>query len=125
MNMRQWTPVLIAVVVILAGCGGAPPKLDLRYPGGETDAAFDLVNASDGTWSEVRVEVRAMRPDGVEAPCADERFPTWPAGAARALRKCPGEKLLVTLSVGGEQAHYVFAEGTLYRKLGRREIPVR
>ena len=122
--MRHWASVAIAVAVILAGCGGPPPDLKLRYPGGETDAGFDLVNASQGAWSEVRLEVRAMRPDGIEETCAEKRFPTWPAGAAMTVPKCPGEKLLITVVVADEQAYYVFAEGTLYRKIGRREIPV-
>ena len=116
--------VMVPLVCALAGCGSQPPEITVSYPGQEDDSSFHLVNASDGEWTDVRVVLRAMRPDGIEEQCAQEHFPSWRPGSAQVLPKCPGEKMLITIETGGGQAFFVFAEGKLFRKIGRKEIPL-
>jgi hypothetical protein len=115
---------MISFYVALAGCGGTPPEIKVSFSGNETPSSFELVNASSQDWTDVTVVVREIRPDGIEAAYATEQFAVWSAGVAQELPKCQGEKTLVTIETGGQMASFVFAEGKLFQKFGRREILV-
>ena len=118
--------VMSAVVIVLlgSGCGGPPPALEVSYAGAAEGDSFRLVNASAEPWADVRVLVRGMRPDGVENECAVEEMNVWHPGDAVTLPRCGDEKTLVTIETRDQKGFFVVAAGKLYRKLGRREIPV-
>jgi len=126
--MGRLTVVGIAVALVagaLAGCGGPPPELEVSYRAGADKSSFGLVNASAEEWSDVQVLVRGLRPDGIESECAEKRIEAWSPGDAQTLPRCGDEKTLITIETGGQRAFFVLGGDTLYRKLGRREIPLK
>jgi hypothetical protein len=109
----------VALALVLAACGGgAEITVTLQEVG--AGGSFGLVNRSPAGWSDVRVRVTG---DSGGGPCYDQVVSGWAPGELRTLPRC-GERTLVSIEVGGQQAELVYANGKLYRKLGRREIPV-
>ena len=110
-----------ALLALLAtGCGGGG-GVELGLAPDPSPGAFALVNRTPDTWSEVRVRVTG---DDHAGPCHDAVLPRWPAGEARSFPRC-GDRTLVAVTVRGKETFFVVAGATLYRKLGRKEIPVR
>jgi hypothetical protein len=82
---------------------------------------FVLENASDGTLSDVRVEVQGLRPDGADEVCQEATFVQWAAGEGKTFKRC-GEKTRVRIRAGERSATFVVAGSALFQRIGRREI---
>ena len=108
----------VALGLALAACGGA--EITVALQGGGGGESFGLVNRSPKGWSGVRVRVTG---DSGGGSCFDQVVPSWAPGEVRDLPRC-GDRTLVAIEVSGKQAELVYANGMLYRKLGRREVPV-
>lgn len=117
---RALLPAIVAVVVLTVACGG-PEPVELGLDPGAPGEAFGLVNRTDSVWLQVRVRVTG---DGGAGACFDGVVDSWGPGETRGFPRC-GDRTLVALTVDGQEAFFVVGGGTLYRKLGRREIPVR
>ncbi len=121
----RW-PVDLCLTVAACGllaCGGQPEPIKLSYGGSDGRDSFRVANASPSDWAEARVAVAALRLDGVEQPCHEQTFASWPVGLQQTLPRC-GEKTLITLQVGGQTATFTVSGDSLYQRLGRREIKV-
>jgi hypothetical protein len=116
--------LVITLSLVLTGCGGEPPEVKVSYQAGDDRSSFQLQNASGQEWSEVKVLFRRLRPDGIETECATRKYEEWPAGIWVKLPRCEGDRTLITIETGGQQAFFVLAGDKLYRKFGRREVPV-
>ncbi len=119
MTGRSWL-VVVGLALLCSACGGST-DLKVSLAPGDGEGAFALVNRSDGAWDGARVRVTG---DGPTATCFDQAVASWPAGEARSFPRC-GDRTVIALEVDGARADLVLASGTLYRKLGRREIPIR
>jgi hypothetical protein len=126
MNRSRAGAVLLVITLslVLAGCGGKPLEVKVAYQAGD-QSSFQLQNASGQEWPEVKVLLRRMRPDGIEAECATRQYEEWPAGTWVELPKCEGDRTLITIETGGQQAFFVLAGNELYQKFGRRQVPVK
>jgi len=117
----------LAAVLALGACGAeSSPELAIsvrtvRDPAGQQ--ALVLSNATGNTWSDVRMVVEAVEADGSATPCGADRIATWAPGQEQRTKAC-GDKTRITLETGGASAQFVVADGRLFRKLGRKEIPV-
>lgn len=122
--MTDNTRAPVATVVVLAlltmSCGG-PTPVELGLDPGAPGETFGLVNRTTSPWSQVSVRVTG---DGGAGACFDGVVATWGAGETQTFPRC-GDRSVVALTVDGQEAFFVVGGGTLYRKLGRREIPVR
>ena len=116
------TALLLITVASLISCGGGAPEIKVSYPGGADDDGFELLNASDQEWSHVTVLIRRLRPDGIEAECAQRQIEAWQPGEAQLLPRCAGDKTLITIEAGDQKAYFVLAGETLYQKFGRRQV---
>jgi hypothetical protein len=114
--------VLISGLLCLAwwGCGGSEP-VEVGLDPGSSVETFGLVNLTRSPWSGVAVRVTG---DARATACFTGVVDSWGPGEVRSFPRC-GDRTLVALTVDGREALFVFGGGTLYRKLGRREIPVR
>ncbi|HSN56380.1 MAG TPA: hypothetical protein VLT32_17060 [Candidatus Sulfomarinibacteraceae bacterium] len=87
------------------------------------DGALGVSNANDAAWADARLLVEAVESDGSTTVCAEETVASWRPGETVTVPVC-GDKLRLTLTTGGDTARFVWANGQLYRKLGRKEIPM-
>jgi hypothetical protein len=112
--------VLVSVAATLVACGGGGEEVELGLgPAGGADS-FSLVNRSGDEWSDVQVRVTG---DSGGAACLDRILLIWRPGEAQTLPRC-GDRTVVAVTVSGARVELVFANGKLFRKLGRREIPI-
>jgi hypothetical protein len=87
------------------------------------DGTLRVSNANDAAWSDAHLLVEAVESDGSATVCAEKAAAGWRPGETVTVPVC-GDKLRLTLTTGGETARFVWANGQLYRKLGRKEIPM-
>ena len=85
---------------------------------------LEVVNSNDRALEDVRLVVEAFESEGATTPCGEENLPRWEPGAAIQVPAC-AEKVRFTLTVGGETARFSYSNGQLYRRLGRKEVPIR
>lgn len=117
---RASIPAVLALVVLTLACAG-PEPVELALDPGSSAETFGLVNRTGSPWSGVAVRVTG---DAGATACFTGVVDTWGPGEVRSFPRC-GDRTLVALTVGGQESFFVVGGGTLYRKLGRREIPVR
>jgi hypothetical protein len=118
---------ILTAALALSSCGqGSAPELGIAVRT-EADAAgrqtLLVSNATAQTWTDVKVVVESVEADGSATPCSADRIATWGPAAEHRIPAC-GDKTRITLSTAGASAQFVVAGGKLYRRLGRKEIPV-
>jgi hypothetical protein len=84
---------------------------------------LEVANANDGVWKDAILIVEASESEGTTRPCGEERIDRWEPGKAIRVPAC-GEKVRLTLTTGGETARFSYFNGQLYRRIGRKEVPV-
>ena len=87
------------------------------------DGTLRVGNANDAAWPDARLLVEAVESDGSTVVCTEEEVASWRPGETVTVAVC-GDKLRLTLTTGGDTARFIWASGQLYRKLGRKEIPM-
>jgi hypothetical protein len=110
--------VLLALVVI--GCDSMELTINVR-PG--SDATLVVANANDIEWSDALLVVESVESDNSTTLCTERRVGTWRPGEEIAVAAC-GNKIRLTLTTGGETARFSYANGQLFRRFGRKEVPV-
>ncbi len=121
------TAGILAAALACAACsGGRAPELGISVRTEQDPAGHEVLLVSNATgqrWNDVRVVVEAVEADGSATPCSADRIATWEPAAEHRIPAC-GAKTRITLSTGGASAQFVVVGGKLFRKLGRKEIPV-
>lgn len=87
------------------------------------DGWLEVANANDSAWKDALLVVEASESEGTTRPCGEERVDRWEPGEAIRVPAC-GEKVRLTLTTGGETARFSYFNGQLYRRIGRKEVPV-
>lgn len=122
----RFLPVL-AVVLLLAACGGpttADLTVEVRAEGDpRRPSGLAVVNSSEIAWSNVELLLEHTEADGSTSPCGVRTIASWAPGEEVRTPAC-GERTRLTIETAEASAIYVFAGGTLYRRLGRKEVPV-
>jgi hypothetical protein len=86
---------------------------------GET---LEVANANDTVWTDALLVVEVV--DGGHITlCAEKRVGAWQPGETVSVPAC-GEKIRLTLTTQGETARFAYANGELFRRFGRKEVPV-
>jgi len=112
------------ILATCAGCGGSALDIELAArPVGGSDRAVQLVNASPETWTDVHLIVQEDVAAGQGANCTDQRVTTWAPGDGVDVPVC-GDRVRITVEVGGTVAMFSYHNNTLYRKIGRKEVPL-
>jgi hypothetical protein len=115
-------PLLCFVLLTIATIGCDSVDLTIDVSPGETDSLL-VANANDREWVDARLVVETVESDNSTAPCADRSMSRWLPRETIAIPAC-GDKIRLTLIVGAETARFAYANGQLFRRFGRKEVPV-
>ena len=110
--------------VLLAGAAVGCDSVDLTIDvsPGSADSLF-VSNANDSGWTDARLVVETVESDNSTAPCVERTMATWRPEETITIPAC-GNKIRLTLTVGSETARFAYANGQLFRRFGRKEVPV-
>lgn len=119
------TPLKIVLATLLAVGLFACDSTELTIAVKQIDEEWlEVVNANDRALRDARLVVEAFESEGATTPCGEESLPRWEPGAVIRVKAC-AEKVRFTLTTGGETAHFSYSNGQLYRRFGRKEVPIR
>jgi hypothetical protein len=91
-------------------------------PGG--DSTLVVSNANDSEWVDAQLVVEAVESDNSTSICAERTVGSWQPKQEISVPMC-GNKVRLTLRTGGETARFSYANGQLFRRFGRKEVPVK
>jgi hypothetical protein len=112
------------LVVALAAGLLACDSMELTIAVSESaDGWLEVANANDTVWTDAHLVVEAVESEGTTRPCVEEDMSRWEPGAAVRVPAC-GEKIRLTLTTGSETARFSYSNGQLFRRIGRKEIPI-
>jgi hypothetical protein len=114
----------IALVALVASGLIACDSMELTIAVNQIDEEWlEVVNSNDRALKDVRLVVEAFESEGATTPCGEENLPRWEPGAVIRVPAC-AEKVRFTLVSGGETARFSYSNGQLYRRFGRKEVPI-
>ena len=117
-------PTFCAAVILIAAVGCFVDSVELTIAVRQVDGGWlEVSNANDTTWEDARLMVEAFESEGTTTPCGEEYIDRWEPGQTVRVPAC-AEKVRFTLDTGGETARFSYFNGQLYRRLGRREVPI-
>lgn len=114
---------LLVGLLILVGVGCDSMELTIGVEPGD-GSALKVSNANDTEWIDALLVVESVESDNSTALCAEHRVGAWQPGESIAVAAC-GSKIRLTLTTGGETARFSYANGQLFRRFGRKEVPVK
>ncbi len=114
--------LLAGLLLVIIGCPAKATeiKLALAQAVDNRSPTFPVVNQSGVAWSDVNIVVSDYNSS---AACSEEVVDEWEAGQSRTLPRC-GEKTIISIETEGRRAMFALAEGVLYLKVGRKEMPL-
>ena len=120
--MRHPSRVCLALIVAagLVACESIELTIAVRQA---EDGWLEVVNANDRELHDVTLVIEAFESEGATSPCGEERLARWQPGQVIRVRAC-AEKTRFTLTTGGETARFSYVDGQLYRRIGRKEVPI-
>jgi len=99
-------------------------SMELRIAVSQREEGWlEVVNSNDRTLEDAHLVVEAFESEGAVRVCAEETVPRWERGASIRVPEC-AEKVRFTLTSGGETARFSYLNGQLYRRIGRKEVPI-
>ena len=105
----------------LVACDSMELLIEVSSP---EDGWLEVANANDTAWKDAYLVVEVTESEGTTRPCDEKRLARWEPGEAFRVPAC-GEKLRLTLTAGGETARFSYFNNQLYRRIGRKEVPIR
>ncbi len=84
---------------------------------------LEVVNANNRALEDAHLVIEASESEGATRPCGEIDVPRWEPGREIRVKAC-GEKIWLTLTTGGETARFSYSNGQLYRRIGRKEVPI-
>lgn len=111
--------------MILAAAGlAACDSMDLTIAVNEVeDGWLEVINSNDRALTRALVVVETFESAGASRLCVEENVARWEPGAVIRVPAC-AEKVRVTLTTGGETARFSYFNGEVYRRIGRKEVPI-
>ena len=121
--MRPMLILCVATTLTVgAGCFVDSVELTIAVRQGD-EGWLEVSNANDTAWKDARLTFEAFESEGTITPCGEEYIERWEPGQIVRVPAC-AEKVRFTLDTGGETARFSYFNGQLYRRLGRREVPI-
>lgn len=120
--MRSASYFLLAAVLaaVLLACDSMELTISVKQV---NEDWLEVVNSNERALKDVRLVVEAFESEGATTACGEENLPRWEPGAVIRVPAC-AEKVRFTLVTGGETARFSYSDGQLYRRLGRKEVPI-
>lgn len=113
---------LLVGLLILLGVGCDSMELTIGVKPGDGPTLV-VSNANDTEWRDALLVVESVESDNSTALCAEHRVGSWQPREEISVAACGG-KTRLTLTTGGETARFSYANGQLFRRFGRKEVPV-
>ncbi len=120
--MRNPTRLLCLLLLAAATAGCDSVDLTIGVSPGN-DNSLIVSNANNTEWIDAQLVVETVESDNSTAPCVDRTLGSWQPGETITIPAC-GNKIRLTLITGGETARFVYSNGQLFRRFGRKEVPV-
>jgi hypothetical protein len=118
LSSRLWLGVLLAAGLV--ACDSLELTIAVNQP---EEGWLEVVNANDRVWEDASLVVEAFESEGTTRPCGEKSVSRWEPGEAIRVPAC-AEKVRFTLTTGGETARFSYFNGQLYRRIGRKEVPI-
>lgn len=117
-------PSRTVFAALLVACLVACDSMELTISVNQVNQEWlEVVNSNDRALKDVRLVIEAFESEGATSPCGEEKLSRWEPGAVIRVPAC-AEKVRFTLTSGGETARFSYSNGQLYRRLGRKEVPI-
>jgi len=114
----------IILVIMLAAGLFACDSMELTIAVNQPDEGWlEVVNTNDRALEEVHLIIEAFESEGTTRPCGEENISRWEPGQVIRVPAC-AEKVRFTLTTGGETARFSYFDGKVYRRIGRKEVPI-
>jgi len=120
--VKTWSQILCGLLLMFATLGCDSVDLTIGVAPGAS-GTLEVANANDTEWIDARLAVEAVESDNSTSLCAERNVGTWSPGETIRVPEC-ADKIRFTLTTGGETARFSYANGQLYRRFGRKEVPV-
>ena len=120
--MRSWMRIVL-VIMLTAGlfaCDSMELTIAVQEP---EEGWLEVINSNDRVLKDAHLVVEAFESEGATRPCGKEVVSSWEPGQAIRVKAC-AEKIRFTLTTGGETARFSYSMGQLYRRIGRKEVPI-
>lgn len=120
--MRALIPLLAGMLALglTLGCDSVELEISVAE---NPDGTLEVGNANDAEWTDARLVVESVESDNSTTTCAERTVGAWRPGDTVTVPAC-GAKVRLTLTTGDGTARFAFANGQLYRRFGRKEVPV-
>jgi hypothetical protein len=131
MTFRTWTPEFtlktptraILITAVALGCV-ACDSIELTITVNPSDEGMlEVVNSNDRMLRDVRLIVEAFESEGAVRRCSDANLRRWHPGQKIRVQQC-AEKVRLTVTADGETARFSYFNDQLYRRIGRKEVPI-
>ena len=123
-SLKCKLPVRALLVGALALSGAGCDSIELTIAVDQSEEGWlEVVNSNDRQLEDVRLVVEAFESEGAVRRCGDAGVARWGPGQKIRVRQC-AEKVRFTLTAGGETARFSYFNGQLYRRIGRKEVPM-
>lgn len=117
-------PTRIILATLLAWGFVACDSMELTLAVDQPEEGWlEVVNSNDRVLKDVLLVIEAFESEGTTRPCGEETISLWEPGQAIRVPAC-AEKIRFTLTASGETARFSYAKGQVYRRIGRKEIPI-
>lgn len=88
-----------------------------------TEGQLEVVNTNGRVLEDVRLLVEAFESEGATRTCDELTRARWGPNEGIRVPAC-ADKVRLTLTTGGETARFSYSNGQLYRRIGRKEVPI-
>jgi len=104
----------------LSACDSVELTIAVSQP---EEGWLEVINSNDRVLQDARLVVEAFESEGATRTCGEESVSRWEPGEAIRVPEC-AEKVRFTLTTGGETARFSYFDGQVYRRIGRKEVPI-
>ena len=117
-------PMRFFFIAIVAAGLVACDSMDLTIAVNEVeDGWLEVINSNDRALTGAHLAVETFESAGATRLCVEENVARWEPGAAVRVPAC-AEKVRFTLTTGGETARFSYFDGQVFRRIGRKEVPI-
>jgi hypothetical protein len=123
MMVRLSSNLYIAVVLAagLVACDSPEPAIAVTEL---EEGWLEVGNATETALKDVHIVVEAFESEGATRPCGEERISRWEPGQRIRVPAC-AEKVRLNVTTGGKTVRFSYSKGQLFRRIGRKEVPIR
>jgi len=116
--MRGFFVIMLAAGLV--ACDSIELTIAVNQP---EEGWLEVINSNDHVLKDAHLVIEAFESEGATRPCGEENISRWEPGQGIRVPAC-AEKVRFTLTAGGETARFSYANGQVYRRIGRKEVPI-